>query len=343
MGNSRTNRIALSIFAMGILFSVFLLSARAALSETVTFALPWIPYGNQVYVYVAKERGYFAKTGADIEIIRGFGSGDTAKKVAVGNVQFGIADFGSVVLAISQGAPIKVTLFLQPKSFLAVAYVEGRGISQPKDLEGKSGGTSPFNTAWQFMPAFAALTGFDIHKVKFISMAPEVAIPAFLKGDIQWLPLFLTEYPSLVQAGKKQGLTVKGFTYADSGLKLASNGVIFSDAVISSKPQFVGAGTQAIKEAFVWSIENPEGAVKIFLKYNPVANPAKTASEWRVGRAHAVTPEVDEWGVGYLPASLIQDQIELIRKYLKIGKSISSKDVMNMNFVGPKSTPRTKP
>src|SRR5258708_9488051 len=97
----------------GIMKKVFLLAAVSALAiagagnaqaaDKALFALQWIPNGNHFGVFAAKEEGFYKEAGLDVDIQRGFGSGDTAKRVATGNADVGIADAGSVILRRRNG------------------------------------------------------------------------------------------------------------------------------------------------------------------------------------------------------------------------------------------------
>src|SRR5699024_2664372 len=67
-------------------------SDATAPGETVTLSLEWLISGRHVGFYVALENGYYEDQGLDVTIKRGYGSGDTVKRVATGRAVFGIAD-----------------------------------------------------------------------------------------------------------------------------------------------------------------------------------------------------------------------------------------------------------
>ena len=56
------------------------LSATADAADKVLMSLNWIPGGNHVGFYLAKEQGFYTAEGLDVEIQRGYGSGDTVKR-----------------------------------------------------------------------------------------------------------------------------------------------------------------------------------------------------------------------------------------------------------------------
>lgn len=58
-------------------------------------------------MYIAKEKGYFKEQGLDVEFYYA-AAAEIVKNVATGNVQFGFPNADSVILAKSQGIPVKV-------------------------------------------------------------------------------------------------------------------------------------------------------------------------------------------------------------------------------------------
>jgi ABC-type nitrate/sulfonate/bicarbonate transport system substrate-binding protein len=60
-------------------------AAQEKIQDKVTFALNWIPSGNHFGVFAAKDRDLYRDANVDVDIQRGYGSGDTLKRVATGN------------------------------------------------------------------------------------------------------------------------------------------------------------------------------------------------------------------------------------------------------------------
>jgi NitT/TauT family transport system substrate-binding protein len=94
----------------------------------VLFSLQWLPNGNHFGVFAAKEQGFYKDAGLAVDIQRGFGSGDTAKRVATGTADIGIADAGSVIVGRSNGLNIKLVASLYEKSPDVIFFIESNGI-----------------------------------------------------------------------------------------------------------------------------------------------------------------------------------------------------------------------
>jgi NitT/TauT family transport system substrate-binding protein len=146
------NRLTGLLVAGAVAFAA---TGQAAAADKVLFSLQWIPGGNHFGVFAAKEQGFYKDAGLDVEIQRGFGSGDTAKRVATGTADIGIADAGSVIVGRSNGLKIKLVASLYEKSPDAIFFIKGNGITTPKDLEGRTIGATAGEAGEKLIPLFA--------------------------------------------------------------------------------------------------------------------------------------------------------------------------------------------
>src|ERR1700755_1996711 len=133
--------IARCVFLLSAIFACVSVSPAAAQqkADEVTFALNWLPVGEAAGWYVAFDKGYFRENNIDVTIVRGFGSGDTAKRVAAKRATFGVADIGTVILLrINEGIKVSAIGMFFGRAPHAVFFRASDKIKTPKDLEGKS-------------------------------------------------------------------------------------------------------------------------------------------------------------------------------------------------------------
>jgi hypothetical protein len=62
-----------------------------------TFILDFLPYGEYTPYFTALDKGWYRDEGLDVKILRGAGSGDTIKRIAVGQGEVGSANFSALV------------------------------------------------------------------------------------------------------------------------------------------------------------------------------------------------------------------------------------------------------
>jgi ABC-type nitrate/sulfonate/bicarbonate transport system substrate-binding protein len=96
---------AAGLGAAAITAPAFLRSSRAlAAPAKVSFCLPWIPHGGYAFLFAAKKLGFWGNRALEVQVDRGFGSGETCKRVALGQYDYGLADFATMTRA-SRCAP----------------------------------------------------------------------------------------------------------------------------------------------------------------------------------------------------------------------------------------------
>ena len=86
------------------LFASFPFDAEAQ-TKKVSVQLAWVVGGLHAGFFVAKEKGFYSSKGLDVNINRGFGSGDTAKVVATGAAQFGEVNVPTAIISRGRTFP----------------------------------------------------------------------------------------------------------------------------------------------------------------------------------------------------------------------------------------------
>jgi NitT/TauT family transport system substrate-binding protein len=79
--------------------STTLVQAQRKPLRPFTFILDFLPYGEYTPYFTALAKGWYREEGLDVKILRGAGSGDTIKRIAVGQGDAGSADFSGLVAA----------------------------------------------------------------------------------------------------------------------------------------------------------------------------------------------------------------------------------------------------
>ena len=64
--------------------------------RTIRFMLDWTPLAHHASWFLAADRGHFAREGLEVQIQRGFGSGDVVTKIAAGVADIGFGDPGAI-------------------------------------------------------------------------------------------------------------------------------------------------------------------------------------------------------------------------------------------------------
>lgn len=329
MGISRCIMTVILLVANLLLLS----PSSGATADKVIFALDWIIYGKHAGFYVAEDKGFYRENNLEVTIQRGYGSGDTAKRVGAGQAEFGFADAPVVMLARAKGAALKMIGMIHDKSMHTIIGLKGSGITKPKDLEGRKIGSPEQNAVKIMFPAFARASGIDADKIQWVTMTPEAVVPSMLADRVDAGAFFAAEIPTVQAGAKKVGKDVLVIYYTDYGVDIYSNALITTDKIIREKSDVVRRFVQATMKGVAWAIENPEAATDIFVKAHPATSRDLARAHWEVAVDHLMTETAKKFGIGYMS----RDKMEYTRattvKYMSVQLDFPVEDSFTNEFL----------
>jgi NitT/TauT family transport system substrate-binding protein len=308
-------------------------TGNALAQDKVLFSLQWIPNGNHFGVFAAKEQGFYRDANLDVDIQRGFGSGDTAKRVATGTADIGIADAGSVIVGRSGGLKIKLVASLYEKSPDVVFFIKSNGIEKPKDLEGRTIGATAGEAGEKLIPVFASKAGFDSKKLSVVNIAPSAKYASLVAKTVDSIVGFINEEPPIQAAAQKTGQQVGRFVFSDFGIDYYSLGIIASDDTIAKRPDVVKRFVAATMKGYAWAIKNPQGAADAFVKNYPETTRSIVIEQWNAALPLIVTDNTRKSGLGTIESAKMDETVKLISQVQKVESSITSKDVYVPDFI----------
>lgn len=106
--------------------------------------LDWYPNAVHSFLYAAQQNGYFAEEGLEVDIQMPADSNDALKLVAAGKVDLALSYQPQVLMARSEGIPVKsvAALVRHPLNHLLVPAESG--ITGRKNSQAKMPDTPPF-------------------------------------------------------------------------------------------------------------------------------------------------------------------------------------------------------
>src|SRR5258708_8611996 len=235
----------------------------------VKVVIDWACEGAESIWTLSQERGCFAKAGLDVTIDRGFGSGDSASKVAAGAYEVGVSDLNTVI-QFSGKNPKKIIAFFvisdaQPS---AIISYKTAGITKPGDLVGKQIGDAPGEAARVLFPAFAKANGLDAASISWVNVTPDLRQQIlFQKRADAIAGHMFTMLTGLRALGiKDDELSV--MRYAEWNLSLFGNSVITTPAWLEAHPDAAKTFARCAAEGIKASIADPAAAIASLNKRN---------------------------------------------------------------------------
>jgi NitT/TauT family transport system substrate-binding protein len=292
-----------------------------------TFILDFLPYGEYTPYFTALDKGWYREEGLDVKILRGAGSGDTIKRIAVGQGEAGSADFSGLVAARAN-EDIKVraiaAYFRRPPHSIFVR--EGTGINGARDLEGKTLSITPGNSHQTLFPLLAKLAGFKAESVKWVTMDGAAMGPALITGRVDGAPFFANHEARLQKQAKAQGITLKRISYADSGFDMYSLVIFAREDTIAKEPEplrgFLRASVKGIKYAF--AKEHLEEGARILLKYHPEVDFDAALGAAAVASRYALTEEITSGkvAVGQFEPARVDRSRDVYTEYMQLKRRV---------------------
>jgi NitT/TauT family transport system substrate-binding protein len=315
--------LALKLAAVcGCLFGMR--SAQAA--DKITFVTDFGYNGRHAYYFVALEKGYYARLGLDVQIVRGQGSADAVKQVAAGTAQMGFADTAAVILGRGNDQiPAKVVAMVYAKPPHAIYVLKDSGITKPKDLEGKKIADTAFSAVPKLFDAYAKAAQIDAGKVTWL-VATSDALPGMLTtGRADGIGQFIVGEPLLAKsAAPKQ---VFALSYADAGLDLYGNGIIASDELIKSKPDLVRRFVTATMHGLKDAVANPQEAGMIMNKHHREVDADIATAETRIVGTLVGEP------LGVLDPARVKKTLDIVSGAYTLKYPVAAEDLFAPGFV----------
>ncbi len=253
--------------------------------------------GYAPYV-VALEMGYFREAGVEPELVTCCGSTDVTKQIAAGQGDIGAPSPEPVIIGRQPDIGMKVRFIYTAyrENIYGFAVPQGSPIAQLSDLRGKIIGVASLGSG--AVPAGKALlktAGLDPEKdVRFVPIGEGIqAATAIQQKRVDALSLWDAMYAEVENFGVK-------FTYLDKSpiAKYPSNGLIVRDEDLASKGKAFGAFGRALAKGTLFTLENPEAAVRIVWKRYPETRPAnKSEKEALADGMHVVQSRFHVWKI----------------------------------------------
>ncbi|GAA1034691.1 ABC transporter substrate-binding protein [Virgisporangium ochraceum] len=291
--------------------------------DEVSYMTAFGAVGRDAMVWVAKEKGYFADVGIDVDIVLGSGTEASLKAVTSGQAQFALTDLTGAMINIGNGkfGDVKSIAAIHQQTLVAILSIEGGGVSKPSDLVGKRLGAATASVNQLLFPAYAKLAGFSDKSVTMQNLAPTALAAALSAKQVDAVSTFLIGKQG-IEAATKQKISV--MPYSDFLHDLFGNALITSDAIVSGNPDLAKRFRDALLKGLTYTLEHPDEAADILIKDQP-----KVAKVAAVGEITAMTPYVrtpsggigtlDEakvgraiatlQGAGLVPAGLTPDKV----------------------------------
>jgi NitT/TauT family transport system substrate-binding protein len=242
------------------------LAATADEPTAVRLGVGYIPNVQFAVFYVAIEKGFYTEEGLDVTLDYGF-ENDYLKLVGTNDLQFMIGSGDQVVLGRSQGLPVRYVMNWYSIYPVVVFAKQEAGITRPADLAGKRIGIpGPFGASYVAFRGILEAAGLQEADVQMESIGFTQA--AAISEDLVDAAVDYGVNGPIVLAQQGIATTQIGL---DDYLRIPANGLVTNDITIAEEPELVEKMVRATLRAISYTLENPDEAFDIALKFVPEA------------------------------------------------------------------------
>lgn len=317
---------ALTIFAIG--------GAPAGAADSVNLALDWVVGGVHAGYYVAQNKGYYKDSGLDVTIARGFGSGDTIKRVAAGSATFGIADTSALITALAnQNVPVKIVAMVYDRATVGLIYLKESGIRTPKDLKGRKIGRSASGASVNMFPAFLKANNLDRSEMREVVVDGATFLPLLMSGQVDAVLEQTILVGKFERVAAKEGKTAVGMPYSQFGLEAYGNAIMASASTIEQKGDLVERFVAASMKGIAYALAHPDESIAILRQSNPELSEESAKDDLVALKEMDETAELKKKGLGYVDQARMEKSRDNLVGALSLKRSVPVDEIYTDKFL----------
>ena len=323
-------------FTLGITvgFAAFLIALPALAQEPVTLALDWVVNGTHAGYFVAKDKGYYKDAGLDVTISRGFGSGDTVKRVASKSATIGVADTGAIIASrANDDIPVRIVAMMYDRATLGLIYLAESGIKVPKDIEGRAIGRSASGATVNMFPGFLKVNNIDRSKIREVVVDGATFAPLLLSGKVDAVLEQSINIGKFRRAAELQGKTAKAMSYAQFGLEAYGNALIVHPTTLNEKAGMVRRFVAATLKGTAYAFDNSGEAIITIRKSNPEIDAGAAMDELLTLREIESGADVKKHGLGSISVPRLEKTRDNVTEALSLKRKVTVDEMYAQGFL----------
>jgi NitT/TauT family transport system substrate-binding protein len=330
-------RLRRSLF---VLFALLMWAAPATAETVIKFTLDRRIEGPQAAFFVAIDRGYFKAEGLDVSIEPGASVAEPITRLASGSYEMGVGDINALIKVrdANPQTAVKAIFIVYDKPPYAVVARKSRGITEPKDLEGKKLGAPNTEGAFAYWPIFVRANDINAAKVTIEHVSLPVRDPMLAAGQVDAVTSY--SFSSYIDL-KDRGVPVDDIVVllmADYGVRLYGTAIMVNTKFADEKPDAVKGFLRAYAKALRDTVRDPVRAVESVVKRSTGAKKDVELERLRMAiRDDILTPEVKANGFGDIDTARLDLAIAQLGQTYQFKDRLRAIGVFDDSFLPPAS------
>ena len=233
----------------------------------VSVALDWFPWSNHSGFFIAKERGYFAEQGLDVEIFTPGDPSTVLQTVASNRDDFGISYQTEVLIAREQGVPAVSVMALVQHPLNSVMTLKESGIAEPKDLLGKKVGWPGIPSDEPLLDTMLQSQGLTLDDVELVNVGFNL-VPALISKQVDAIVGAYWVHESI--SATNQGFELNIMRMEEYGVPdFYELVVVANEEKIANDPDLVQRFVRGVMRGYQDAMADPQDAVQLLKRLRP--------------------------------------------------------------------------
>jgi NitT/TauT family transport system substrate-binding protein len=339
LGRAKTRDQRVAVRRTALLSAAIIVAATLndpATAETaVKFSFDFKVEGQVAPFLIGIDKGYYKAAGLDVTFDPGVTSAETISRLASGSYDMAFADINALIrFRERHPEPIKAVFMVYNRPPFAIIARKSRGISKPKDLEGKKLGAPAADATFALWNVFAKANDINLSKVAVEDVGFPVREPMLAAGQVDAITGYsFVSYVDLKDRGVPADDLVL-MLMADHGINLYGNTVMVSPQFAAAHPDAIARFLRALVHGLKESARDPAAAVESVLKRSDGTKKDVELERLRMAfKDNILTPEVQANGYGPVDMARLGQSIEQIALLHESSPKLTAEDIFDASFL----------
>jgi len=251
------------------------LAAAAAHAQSkpvkVNMRLDWKPGAQHATFYYAREKGYYAQEGIDLNIIPGSGSSDSVKQLGSRAIDVALVDALVLVQAAEQRVPVKSIAAYYQRTPITLMSPKAKPVSSVQQLLGDVKlGSKKGSATYQGLVALLGANNIKLEQIKLMDIG--FGVQPLLVKQVDAIMGFTMNEP--IEA-ETQGMPIHEILIADHGVNAYGLTISSNDDFIAKQGELLTRFLRATKKAVIEEASAREAAIQAVVKAVPEVDAAR--------------------------------------------------------------------
>jgi NitT/TauT family transport system substrate-binding protein len=315
MNRLRIFKPGIASFILAVSTTAALVTGPAAAQTRIKLSLDSRIEGPVAPFLVAIDKGYFKAEKLEASVEPAASSLEAINRVSSGTYEMGFADI-NVLARFRDANPnnaIKAVFMVYNRPAYSIIGRKSRGVSRPKDLEGKKLGAPAADISYAQWKIFVQANGIDASKVTIENVGFPVRDPMLQSGQVDAITgLSFSSFVNLKAMGVPADDLVV-MLMADYGVDLYGNAIIVNPKFAADNPEAVKSFLRALLKGLKDTVKNPARAVDSVIERMDGAKKAIELERLRMAiKDNILTAEVKAHGYGAVDEARLAKAIDQI-------------------------------